>query len=85
MNVLFIYQNKFYKYYFNIDYIIFFINHIFLNLIIKKINNKFYIDIKKILFIKIRDLNINKYNVYEYVIIFIYIFNKNNNKIVLIH
>ena len=84
MNVSFIYQNKFYEYCFNIDYIIFFINHIFFNLIIKKINDKFHIDIKKISFIKIHDLNINEYNICEYAIIYIYIFNKNNDKIVLI-
>ena len=81
MKILLIYQNYFYEYYFNIKYIILFIDRIFLNQILKKKKNQ--INIKKISFIKIRKLKNKKYNIYEYVIILIYIFNK-NNKIILI-
>ena len=52
-----------------------------MNQLIRK--DDLYIKFKKITSIKIRDLEIKKYDVYEYVIIFIYILN-NDNKITLI-
>lgn len=42
-----------------------------------------YIDIKKTFSIKIRELNIKKYDVCEYAIILIYIFNENDNVILI--
>ena len=53
----------------------FLINKSFLNKIIEKEGLK--IEIKRILSIKIRNLNIKEYDIYEYVIIFIYIPYKN--------
>ena len=82
VKMLLIYQNRFYKYYFDTGYIISFIDKAFFYQIIKK--NGFYIDIKKISFIKVRDLGIKEYNVCEYTIIFIYISNNDNDKIALI-
>ena len=75
--MLLIYQDRLYEFCFNIEYIILLINRVFLNQIIKK--KDFYIDIKKILSIKIRELNIKKHNVCEYIIIFIYIFSESEN------
>ena len=74
-----IYQDRLYKFCFDIEYIISLINRAFFNQIIEEEN--FYIDIKKISFIKIRELNTKKHNACEYIIIFIYIFiiNKNDN------
>ena len=79
--MLLIYQNHLYEFYFDTKCIISLIDRIFFNQIIKKDN--LHIDIKKISLIKIRELNTRKHNVYEYIIIFIYIFNK--NKVVTSH
>ena len=61
--------------------IISFIVYIFLNEIIKK--EDFYINIKKISSIKVRKLENKKYKIYEYIIIFIYLFSE-NDKVILI-
>ena len=83
IKMLLIYQDRLYEFCFNIEYIISLINYAFLNQIIKK--KDFHIDIKKISPIKIRKLNIKKYDICEYIIIFIYIFNENeNNNVALI-
>lgn len=82
MKVLLTYQDRLYKYYFNIKYTISLIDYIFLNQLIKK--KDLYIDIKKISLIKIYNLDIKKHNVYEYTIILIYISNE-NDKIILIY
>ena len=76
IKILLIYREKFYKYYFNINYILLLIDKSFLNKFIEKEDLK--IEIKKKLLIKIRDFNIENYNIYEYIIIFIYIFYKNS-------
>lgn len=49
----------------------------------KKQKTNFKSILKKNSFFKIRELNIKKYDICEYIVIFIYIFN-NNNKIILI-
>ena len=48
-------------------------------------NEDLYINIKKTSSIKIRELDIKERNVCEYIIILIYIFSYNNEKIILIH
>ena len=72
-----IYQSRFYEFCFDIECIISLIDRAFFDQIIKK--DDLYIDIKKIFLIKIRELNIKKHNVCEYIIIFIYLFNKSGN------
>ena len=63
------YQNRLYKFYFDIEYIISLIDRVFFNQIIKE--KDLYIGIKKISLIKIRGLNIRKHDAYKYIIIFI--------------
>ena len=58
------------------------IDRVFLNQLIK--NEGLYIEIKKTSSIKIRGLDIKEHNACEYIIILIYIFSCNNEKVALI-
>ena len=79
--MLLIYQSRLYKFCFDIEYIISLIDRVFFYQIIEK--KGLYIDIKKISSIKIRELNTREHDACEYIIIFMYIFNKSDNVVLI--